>query len=62
MEFDILLKELESLEKQYPELITPDSPTQRVGGTVTSFESIRHRVPMMSIENSYSIEDITDCC
>ena len=60
MEFDILLKELESLEKQYPELITPDSPTQRVGGTVTSFESIRHRVPMMSIENSYSIEDITD--
>ena len=51
---------LEALEKEHPELITPDSPTQRVGGAVTSFESITHRVPMLSIENSYSLNDITD--
>ena len=59
-EFDMLLKELEALEKQHPELITPDSPTQRVGGSVTSFDSITHRVPMLSIENSYSLPDILD--
>ena len=59
-EFDMLLKELEALEKEHPELITPDSPTQRVGGAVTSFESVTHRVPMLSIENSYSINDILD--
>ena len=59
-EFDMMLKELEALEKEHPELITPDSPTQRVGGAVTSFESITHRVPMLSIENSYSLNDITD--
>ena len=59
-EFDMLLKELEALEKEHPELITPDSPTQRVGGSVTSFDSITHRVPMLSIENSYSLPDILD--
>ncbi|MBR4569634.1 MAG: NAD-dependent DNA ligase LigA, partial [Candidatus Riflebacteria bacterium] len=59
-EFDMLLKELEALEKQHPELVTPDSPTQRVGGSVTSFDSITHRVPMLSIENSYSLPDILD--
>lgn len=59
-EFDILMHELEDLETQYPELISPDSPTQRVGGAITSFESITHRIPMMSIENSYSAADITD--
>ena len=59
-EFDMLLKELEALEKEHPELITADSPTQRVGGSVTSFETIVHRVPMLSIENSYSLPDIMD--
>ena len=59
-EFDMLLKELEAIEKEHPELITPDSPTQRVGGAVTSFDSVTHRVPMLSIENSYSLNDITD--
>ncbi len=59
-EFDMLLKELEALEKEHPELITPDSPTQRVGGSVTSFETIIHRVPMLSIENSYSLPDIME--
>lgn len=51
-EFDILLKELKSLEATYPDLIQPDSPTQRVGGTVAEgFKSVPHRVPMMSIDN-----------
>ena len=60
LEFDQLLKQLQELEKEHPDLITPDSPTQRVGGSVTSFESIKHRVPMMSIENSYSLPDIME--
>ena len=45
-EYDLLLKELQCLEKLYPELITPDSPTQRVGGEpITQFPTIEHRVP-----------------
>ncbi len=59
-EFDRLLAKLQELEKQFPELISSDSPTQRVGESVTSFASIQHRVPMMSIENSYSPADIND--
>lgn len=59
-EFDELMSELKSLEQQHPHLITPDSPTQRVGEAVTSFTTVRHRVPMMSIENSYSTGDIID--
>ncbi|MFZ5949171.1 MAG: DNA ligase LigA-related protein, partial [Candidatus Rifleibacteriota bacterium] len=59
-EFDTLMHQLIEMEKQYPELITPDSPTQRVGEAVTSFNTVTHRVPMMSIENSYSLNDIAD--
>ena len=59
-EFDELMAELQSLERLHPELITPDSPTQRVGAAVTSFNTVRHRVPMMSIENSYSSSDVVD--
>lgn len=59
-EFDRLLYKLKELEAAHPELITPDSPTQRVGESVTSFNSVRHRVPMMSIENSYSPSDISE--
>ena len=51
-EFDILLNNLKELESQFPELIKPDSPTQRVGGAVAEgFKSVTHRVPMMSIDN-----------
>ncbi len=54
-EFDRLMHELEELEKQHPELITPDSPTQRVGGQpLEEFETVEHSVPMMSISNTYS--------
>ncbi len=49
-EFDRLYRELGALEVEYPELVTPDSPTQRVGGSpVSSFAAVRHRVPMLSI-------------
>ncbi|MDD5642770.1 MAG: NAD-dependent DNA ligase LigA, partial [Syntrophales bacterium] len=54
-EYDRLLKELEKLEEQYPELVTPDSPTQRVGAApLEKFESVRHRQPMLSLENAFS--------
>ncbi len=59
-EFDRLMQQLKDLEAAYPDQITPDSPTQRVGESVTSFNSVKHRVPMMSIENSYSAGDIND--
>src|SRR4029453_12709669 len=49
-EFDALLKELQALEGEHPELVTPDSPTQRVGGAaLTEFAPVRHSVPMLSI-------------
>lgn len=58
-EFDRLLQELIDLEKAHPELATPDSPTQRVGGApIEGFAKVEHRVPMMSIENSYSPEEL----
>jgi DNA ligase (NAD+) len=58
-EFDKLLQELIDLEKANPDLATPDSPTQRVGGKpIEGFEKVAHRVPMMSIENSYDAADL----
>jgi DNA ligase (NAD+) len=58
-EFDKLLQELIDLEKAQPELITPDSPTQRVGGEpITELKPVRHAVPMMSIDNTYSDEEV----
>jgi len=54
-EFDMQLEKLASLEKKFPELLQPDSPTQRVGGTITSeFSSARHTYPMLSLSNTYS--------
>ena len=58
-EFDRLLQELTDLEKAHPELATPDSPTQRVGGEpVEGFAKVKHRAPMMSIDNSYDAADL----
>jgi len=58
-EFDSLLNELIKLEKEHPELITPDSPTQRVGSDLTKiFNPIEHKVPMLSLSNTYSEEDL----
>lgn len=60
-EFDMLLEKLTSFEKEYPELILPDSPTQRVGGTVTSeFTSARHTYPMLSLSNTYSESELRE--
>jgi len=60
-EFDMLLKELETLEDQYPAFIDVNSPTKRVGGDLTKkFEAKAHRFPMLSLSNSYSEQEIID--
>jgi DNA ligase (NAD+) len=60
-EFDRLLEELQKIEKQHPELVTPDSPTQRVGGApIDEFRTVRHRVPMLSIDNTYSADELRE--
>ena len=60
-EYDQLMKKLTGLESQHPDLITPDSPTQRVGGEPTKeFRQIRHPAPMLSLANTYSEEDLRD--
>ena len=60
-EFDMLLKELEALEKQYPAYIDANSPTKRVGGDLTKkFVAKAHRFPMLSLSNSYSEQEIID--
>jgi DNA ligase (NAD+) len=58
-EFDTLMRELEALEEQYPDLRTPDSPTQKVGGAVsTEFTPVEHRERMMSLDNAFSEEEL----
>lgn len=60
-EFDRMLRELQDLERQYPELASPLSPTKRVGGEINkSFRQVQHRFPMLSLGNTYSIEEIED--
>jgi DNA ligase (NAD+) len=60
-EYDALYGELEALESEHPELVTPDSPTQRVGGEpVEGFEEVRHSVPMLSLANARKVEDLRE--
>ncbi len=60
-EFDMQLERLAALEKEFPEFLQPDSPTQRVGGTITSeFTSARHTYPMLSLSNTYSESELRD--
>ncbi len=60
-EFDLLLEELTGIESAFPELISPDSPTQRVGADLTKeFVQVSHKYPMLSLGNTYSEEEITD--
>ena len=60
-EFDAMLRELQDLERQYPELASPNSPTKRVGGDVSkAFKQVTHRFPMLSLGNTYSIEEIEE--
>jgi DNA ligase (NAD+) len=57
--YDQLYRELQQLENQYPELLTPDSPTQRVGEKpATQFTSVRHHIPLYSLENAFNIEEL----
>ena len=58
-EFDALVRELRELEAQHPELVTPDSPTQRPGGRpVSTFAPVEHRVRMLSLDNAFSFDDL----
>ncbi|MEY2230660.1 NAD-dependent DNA ligase LigA, partial [Streptomyces sp. BF23-30] len=58
-EFDQLLRSLEALEEQYPELRTPDSPTQKVAGAYeTDFASVEHRERMLSLDNAFDDEEL----
>lgn len=60
-EFDQLLEKLNKLESEFPDLKSSNSPTQRVGGTVTKkFDTVVHKYPMLSLGNTYSIEDLND--
>ena len=60
-EFDAMLRELQDMERQYPELASPLSPTKRVGGEVNKkFRQVQHRFPMLSLGNTYSIEEIDE--
>src|SRR5207253_3158585 len=58
-EYDRLYKELVDVETQFPDLVTPDSPTQRVGGKpLQAFEQVSHLIPMLSLDNTYSEEEV----
>ena len=60
-EYDELMRDLAALEKKYPELITPDSPTQRVGAApLSEFQSITHRMPMLSLANAMNIDELKE--
>lgn len=60
-EFDRLVKELHRLEAEFPDLLTSDSPTQRVGGTpLEGFAAIRHRTPMLSLDNAFSVGELEE--
>lgn len=60
-EYDRLMRELQELEAKHPELITPESPTQRVGGeALAAFGTVTHRVPMLSIDNVLTAEELRE--
>ena len=58
-EYDKLFSELKTLEEQNPELVTPDSPTQRVGGISTGFNEVKHKYRLYSLDNTYNYEELT---
>ena len=60
-DYDRMLRELEELEKAHPELASSDSPTKRVGGEALSqFEKVSHPVPLMSLQDVFSVEELND--
>ena len=61
LEFDRLMQQLIELEREHPELVTPDSPTQRVGGEpIAGFKQVVHRTPMLSMDNTYNEADLRE--
>ena len=62
-EYDRMLRRLEDLEAEHPEEITPDSPTQRVGGqTLSEFQQVRHAVPLESLQDVFNAEEVAEFC
>ena len=60
-DYDQAMRRLQALEQAFPDLVTPDSPTQRVGSApLSEFESVEHRLPMLSLDNAFSAEDLGD--
>src|SRR5437660_12862933 len=60
-EFDKLMNQLKALEAKYPDLVTPDSPTQRVGGSPREgFQTVRHKRPMLSLDNAFSYDALRE--
>ncbi len=60
-EYDALFRELQALEAQFPDLVTPDSPTQRVGGEpAEGFNKVRHTIPMLSLDNAFSDKELAE--
>ena len=60
-DYDRAMKQLEALEREFPDLVTPDSPTQRVGSApLSELESVEHRLPMLSLDNAFSTDDMDD--
>ena len=60
-EFDILFKELQSLEKSYPDYVSKNSPTKIVGSDLdNTFEKYKHKIPVLSLENTYSSEELIE--
>jgi len=60
-DYDLLLRELIDLETRFPDLVTPDSPTQRVGAPpLEKFSTVTHRTPMLSLANAFSDEEISE--
>ncbi len=60
-EYDMLIKKLEALETEYPDLITSDSPTQRIGGEpIKGFTTVEHKIPMLSLDNAYSYDELRE--
>ena len=58
-EYDALMRKLQALEGRYPKLVTPDSPTQRVGGVPADiFQPVKHRVPMLSLDNAFTVQEL----
>ena len=61
VKFDELVRRLQKMEQDHPELVTPDSPTQRVGGQpAEEFAKVRHSAPMLSLDNTYSVDELRD--